>query len=540
MINFEKYSSSRISLNNMYTEHKILIYSWFLNKYEIDLDNYPDINKPNIIKYIMLNNIDLKCVCGKIKRWNRNKFLTTCGDKNCTHQTRCDTNIKKYGGNTPMSSQTVIGKIKDSWTKVDREELKEKKRKTCIEKYGGTSPISSTEVQDKMKQTLTDKYGVDNYSKVSNFKEIVSSKISQTKLNNDIKLFRTSTQNIKNLNKEYFEKTFIDNDGYLKLYDAMNYYNYQTDTSIYKFMIQNNIKYKKRFNTSHLEKQVLEFLLQNDIKCQTQVRHLQNISEIDILSNNLAIEFDGLFWHSYTNHSKQLKSFFINRHVEKTDNFEKLSNEYQMLHIFENEWLDDTKRDIWKSMISNILKLNSERVFARKCIVKEISTTEANTFILKNHMQGIRNTNIKLGLYYNNELVSVMTLGKPLDNNSEYEYELIRFCNKKYTNVIGGASKLLKYFEKTYKPKSLLSYANRRWSKGNLYHKLGFELQNISKPNKFVVKGNKLFNRIGFQKYKLKDKLDKYDKNLSADDNIINNNYGLIWDCGNYVFTKIY
>jgi hypothetical protein len=134
-----------------------------------------------------------------------------------------------------------------------------------------------------------------------------------------------------------------------------------------------------------------------------------------------------------------------------------------------------------------------------------------------------------------------MTFGKPF-NKTECEYELIRFCNKKYLSVVGGASKLLKHFEKKYKPKSLLSYANRRWSKGNLYHKLGFELQNISKPNKFIINltDKTLHNRLEFQKHKLKDKLESYNPNLSANQNIINNNYRIIWDCGNYVFTKHY
>jgi hypothetical protein len=133
-----------------------------------------------------------------------------------------------------------------------------------------------------------------------------------------------------------------------------------------------------------------------------------------------------------------------------------------------------------------------------------------------------------------------MTFGKPLDTNSIHEYELIRFCNKKYINVIGGASKLLKYFERNYKPKSLISYANRRWSKGDLYHKLGFTLSNISNPNKFIIKGNKLYNRLGFQKHKLENILESFDSSLSADKNIVNNNLRIIWDCGNYVFIKDY
>lgn len=61
-----------------------------------------------------------------------------------------------------------------------------------------------------------------------------------------------------------------------------------------------------------------------------------------------------------------------------------------------------------------------------------------------------------------------MTFGKSRYDKS-YEYELIRFCNILYINVIGAAGKLLKFFERSYTPKSIISYADRRYSTGNLY-----------------------------------------------------------------------
>ena len=212
-------------------------------------------------------------------------------------------------------------------------------------------------------------------------------------------------------------------------------------------------------------------------------------------------------------------------------------NNILLFHIFENELLDDTKYNIWLSMINNKLGL-SNKIYARKCIIKEIKSSESNLFIFNNHMQGIRNAEIKLGLFYDNELVSVMTFGKPLQN-LEYEYELIRFCNKLNTNVIGAASKLLKYFEKNYKPTSIISYANRRWSNGDLYKTLNFKCLGETEPNKFIISDKKLYSRINFQKHKLKDKLKIYDDNLTADENIINNDYRIIWDSGNFIFGKL-
>ena len=129
-----------------------------------------------------------------------------------------------------------------------------------------------------------------------------------------------------------------------------------------------------------------------------------------------------------------------------------------------------------------------------------------------------------------------MTFGKTRFSK-KYEYEMIRFCNKKFISVVGGASKLYKYFIRNYKPKSVISYANRRYSDGNLYDKLGFKFSHFSTPNYWYFKNNqKLYSRIMFQKHKLKDLLESYDSNKSEIENMIANNYQRIFDCGNIIF----
>ncbi len=64
---------------------------------------------------------------------------------------------------------------------------------------------------------------------------------------------------------------------------------------------------------------------------------------------------------------------------------------------------------------------------------------------------------------------------------TEYECKLHKFCNKKFTNVIGGASKLLKYFIYKYNSKKILYYANIKYSTGTLYKKLNFTFLHIYK-----------------------------------------------------------
>ena len=127
-------------------------------------------------------------------------------------------------------------------------------------------------------------------------------------------------------------------------------------------------------------------------------------------------------------------------------------------------------------------------------------------------------------------------LGQKETNDNHYE--LLRFCNFINYRVVGGASKLLKYFERIYKPEKLISYADRRWSNGNLYKQIGFTESHKSKPNYFYVEGNKRHNRFGYRKDIL---ISKYGcKPEMTEKEFCRNILGLsrIYDCGNLVYQK--
>ena len=221
-----------------------------------------------------------------------------------------------------------------------------------------------------------------------------------------------------------------------------------------------------------------------------------------------------------------------NYHLEKTELC--LENDIQLLHIFEGEYLE-----LWLSMINSKLGLNN-KIFARKCIIKELKSKETEDFLNKNHLQGFCQAKINMGLFYEDKLVSVMSFSKPRFNK-KYEYELIRFASKRNYTVIGGASKLWNYFVNKYNPKSVITYANRRFSNGDLYYKLGFTFIEKTKPNYFYFSKQhpKLEPRIKFQKHKLKDILEVYDENLSEAENMFNNKYRRIFDSGNLKFEWI-
>jgi hypothetical protein len=220
-------------------------------------------------------------------------------------------------------------------------------------------------------------------------------------------------------------------------------------------------------------------------------------------------------------------------HLNKTLECEKLG--YKLIHIWEYEWVNPIKQEIIKAKLKALFNVEQERIYARKCIIKEISTSDKNNFLNQYHIQGEDKSKIKLGLFYQDELVAVMTFGKPRFNKN-YEYELIRYATSKH--VIGGASKLLKYFERNYKPKSIITYANKSYSQGDLYYKLGFIFLKNNMPSYIWIKDKIVYSRFQSNKAKLKTLLQNFDNNLTENENMQLNGFNKIYDCGSMVFIK--
>lgn len=251
--------------------------------------------------------------------------------------------------------------------------------------------------------------------------------------------------------------------------------------------------------------------------------------EIDLYIPTLriGIEYNGLYWHS----EKMGKT--INYHQSKTILAD--SEGVRLIHIFEDEW--NNKQEIVKNRLRHILGKTKSRIYARKCLIKEINSTMKKDYLEGNHIQGNDNSTIKLGLFYNDILVGVMTFSSPrkslgyniTDNNV---YELVRFVSD---NVIGGADKLLKHFIRNYKPNKIISYADRRWSRGELYEKLGFNLINTTKPNYWYTKDFRTReHRFNYRKDILVSK--GFDINKTEREIMNELGYHRIYDCGSFKF----
>ena len=472
------------------------------------------------------------------------------------------TNLKKYGTESALSSEEIREKIKQTnlkkygvLTPMESKECKYNYEKVMIEKYGVRYPIFIKEVNDKIKKTNLEKYGAEYPLKSEEIREKIK-KTNLEKYGNEIyarskDFLNLSFKKFKDQIKDYVIPLFKDDEyeGFMsdKIYPwkcvkCGNEFNQKLYTSSPTELVNINeyiprcLKcYPHLSGISNLEKQILDYIksiyldeiIEND-------RKIIKPYELDIVipEKKVAIEFNGNFWHSEKIKPNQ------KYHLNKTLICEEQG--YKLIHIWEYDWLNPDKQNILKEKIKAILGINQTKIYARKCLVKEISTKEKNEFLNLHHIQGEDKSSVKLGLFFENELVGAMTFGKPRFNK-KYEYELIRYATKSGLQVLGGAGKLLKYFERNYNPKSIITYADRSYSQGNMYRKIGFNELKSAEPNYQWIDGIRILSRYQCQKHRLKEILgDKFNENLSETENMIANGFIKVYDCGNLVFEKIF
>ena len=251
--------------------------------------------------------------------------------------------------------------------------------------------------------------------------------------------------------------------------------------------------------------------------------------ELDIFvpSHKVAVEYDGLFWHSSSVNDASIKQ----RHLEKTTRCDELG--IRLYHIFADEWEDLNKQAIWKSVLAVRLGF-AKKIGARTTSIVTVNSREAREFLTANHLQGCINGK-HIGLTCEGSLVSLLSY-----NDSRFEkgkIEILRFCTIKHTVVMGAMTKLLKELQRR-EQKSIISYANRRWSVGGVYEKTGFKQISITPPNYYYTKDcHSLISRYQCQKHKLLKLLgEQYDPKQTEVENMLSCGYRIIYDCGNFKY----
>ena len=428
-----------------------------------------------------------------------------------------------------------IEKSKKTWmSKIN--DIHDKMKKTNISKYGVENTYQNL---DLVKNGFMKNHGVDHVSKVKGVKD--------KRKNTNIKKYGylNNLNNPKVLNKTHD----VRRNHFLNKYNHFFFKNhigdrlsiecnicgndYEINRSLFRHrniygITPCTICNPTNSGESFPEKEILGFIksIYNGIIIQND-RKLINPKELDLYlpELKLAIEFDGLYWHSSEYVDK-------NYHLDKT----RLCNNknVDLLHIFEDEWLN--KKEIVKSIIKSKFKIYDNIFYARKCFIKELDSKEYKNFCNQNHIQGSVNASVKLGLYYKNELVSVMSFGglrKSLGSVKEVgTYEMLRFCSKLNTTIVGGASKLFKFFVKKYNPNKIVSFSDNRYFDGRLYEKLNFKFVTNTKPNYYYITDYlKRENRFKFRK----DVLVKqgFDKNKTENQIMEERGIPKIFDCGN-------
>lgn len=442
--------------------------------------------------YLYYHNLDkqpLCDVCGRPAKFNSLfkgyfKYCSVqCSGKSQDRLNKIHNTIKnKYGVAHALQSDLCKAKYKD----------------TSIKRYGVDNKSKIKESRDKFKETMINLYGG-----VGNASDIILDKVKQTRRKNRIInstidnqvgyndeglwIIKCNNPEINDICKNCDKFFEIKSGSYLD----RKRINHPLCTKLYP------IEPFKIKNTT-LELFIQNILEEYNINYETNVRGVISPKELDIYipSKNIAIECNGVYWHSIKE-----PSYHYNKY-KNCDN-----NGVQLLTIWE-DWIR-TKPEIIKSIIKSKLGLIDDKIYARKCIIKQVDSNTCKKFLNDNHIQGFSPSTIKLGLYYNDKLVSIMTFSKSRTGigKKEQGYELVRFCNKLNTYVVGGASKLLKYFIQQYNPEQIVSYSSNDISNGNLYDKLGFikdPKQNISY---WYINQNTFqrYHRFNFRKSKLKE-----------------------------------
>lgn len=232
-----------------------------------------------------------------------------------------------------------------------------------------------------------------------------------------------------------------------------------------------------------------------------------NRFEIDIYveEKRVGIEFNGIYYHALNGINRRSRNYHFNKNVTAYE------NEIELIQVWEDQW--NNQPEVIKDIVAARLGLiRGEKIYARKCEIREVNTKDYREFCEKYHVQGYRSASVKLGLYYKNELVQIASFNKArqysVAGKNNYEWEWVRGCISSNNKVIGGTSKLLKHFIDTYKPNNILCFSDWNLFSGKGYEESGFQFEGFTGPDKFyITKTNKMIrisrSPYAYQQYKV-------------------------------------
>lgn len=459
--------------------------------------------------------------------------------------------LEKTGYEWPLANPEVIEKSKKYYQEnygVDHvsqtDECKEKVRQTSMQRYGVPNPLQNPEIKAKMERTTLAKYGSTCY-----FSSPIGMKHTRDRLkriygeDHIAKTAYWKKKILKNCNNldEWLAFTH-DPEGYIKShFQSKPTYKQLGDTigvdisTVSGFICMRKLNNLIQKCASYMEADLSSFLDSLGVEYDMHDRHIIKPYELDFLIPSAKV---GIECNPTSTHNSTIAAFDnaeptpYKYHQHKTELTEQQG--YFVLHLFSSEW--KYKRDIMESIIKNLLGVTECRIYARKCVLKEVPWEESVKFLQDNHRQGSAVSKVRLGLYFEDQLVSLMTFGKMrnsigtgVEDLSDC-WELVRFCNKKNTSVVGGASKLFKHFQEEYRLARVRSFSDRAHTRGTLYPTLGFKEVVRSDPGYVWVNviDDRAYNRVNAQKQNIKKFLKDDDIDLSRTEKEIMIEHGFV------------
>lgn len=327
---------------------------------------------------------------------------------------------------------------------------------------------SSSEAQKeatntKRKTTMLQRYGAEyNLQRIDVKQVLCSPKISESA--------HAKLTDYEWLYTEYVEKkrSLVD------IADELNVY-YGTVT---EYCRKFDFEIRQTSNYSLVEREVSQWVESLGVHCITNDRSTLRTHELDILipSHNLAIEVNGLYWHSHDPRSSDIEN--KHRHLNKL-NLATAAG-LRLIQITDYEWKH--KQSAVKSIIKHALGL-SNRIYARHCEIARINIIDAVNFASESSLAQSPKFEHAIGLFYNQVLVMIAAI----DHSKN-----IHVCSALDTAVVGGVTKVLSFVQQTQPCNDLTIQCNLLTHTGSSLEMIKFPVDSITAPTCSYTDGNKI------------------------------------------------
>jgi hypothetical protein len=491
-------------------------------------------------KYGVSSVFALKTIIDKSKNTKKERY----GDEKYNNQEKNKhTCLQKYGVDNVSKSKNIKDKISKKYKESNKEERILKTKKTNFLKYGVEWNTQSNEIKNIIKTNNIKKYGVNHPMKNKDFfekrkldfkekfgvefitqKPEIGEKIKNTKYE---KAKEKILKNHKDIVIDFPEKGLvtIKCPNCNKTSTLNSFFLYQRN----KFNIDLCLHCTPYKIPSYTQKRIAEWIKSLGIEIieEYKIPNTQKFIDIYVPKFKIGIEYNGVFWHSE-------KFRDIHYHINKK--IEAHKNDINLINIWEDDFI--INETLIKNRLLNLFNIHKIKIGARKCIVKTISNKESINFLNEHHIQGYIPSNIIYGLFYNNELVSLISFGRR--NGLKYnEIELLRYVVKDNYMILGGFNKLFNKFLTEHNPYKVITYLDLDWAnfRNNIYENNGFTFIKQTPPNYFYIVKGKRESRQKYQKFKLIKQ--GYDKNKTEVEIMKERGILRIWNTGNLKYEWI-